>query len=276
MAMNLGQYTDYKKAIKDRVKDLQSSRPGFTLKRLAERIPIQYTYLSKVLNDESSHLNEDHLYQIGQILEFYAHESDFLQVLRAYQTTGNAARKANLFKQLERLGRDLGLSAKKQTGDAIELQREMRYLMDPFCMLVFVSLHIPIYRQDPKRLAAPLGLTHDRLKGILSLLAEIGQIEIGTTPFQIKKLNNSRTHFDKNHPLTRMHQHLLGITCQNQVLKLREEEKENLQITFTADEGTAKRVRTEIAKFMKTLEGEVSAAKDENLYQMNLQFFPWV
>src|SRR5436190_1251586 len=134
--MNLGQYTDYKKVIKDRVKDLQAARPGFTLKRLAERIPIQYTYLSKVLNDERSHLNEDHLFQIGQILEFFSHETDYLQTLRAYQTTENASRKQSLFKQLERMGRDLGLSAKKKTGEEMQLQREMSYLMDPFCMLV--------------------------------------------------------------------------------------------------------------------------------------------
>jgi uncharacterized protein (TIGR02147 family) len=274
--MNLGQYTDYKKVIKDRVKDLQGDRPGFTLKRVAERIPIQYTYLSKVLNDERSHLNEDHLYQIGQILEFFSHETDYLQTLRAYQTTENAARKQSLFKQLERQGRDLGLSAKKKNGEDLQLQREMSYLMDPFGMLVFVGLHIPIYRQDPKRLAQPLGLPLDRLKGILTLLSEIGQIETGTTPFQIKKLNNSRTHFDKNHPLTRMHQHLLGIACQDQILKSEEAEKENLQITFTADAKTAKRVRAEIAKFMKGLENDVSDAKDERLYQMNLQFFPWV
>jgi uncharacterized protein (TIGR02147 family) len=266
MAMNLGQYTDYKKVIKDRVKALQAERPGFTLKRVAERIPIQYTYLSKVLNDERAHLNEDHLYQIGQILEFFSHETEYLQTLRAYQTTENAARKQALFKQLERQGRDLGLSAKKRTGEELSLQRDM---------LVFVSLHIPIFRQDPKRLSASLGLSLDRLRGILSILAEIGQIEVGTTPFQVKKLNNSRTHFDKNHPLTRMHQHLLGIACQNQILKLKEEEKENLQITFTADEKTAKRVQAEITKFMKGLEGDVASAKDERLYQMNLQFFSW-
>jgi len=274
--MKIGEYTDYKKVIKDRVKDLQSSRSGFTLKRLAERIPIQYTYLSKVLNDERAHLNEDHLFQIGQLLDFYSHEVEYLQLLRAYQTTENATRKKTLFKQLERMGRDLGLSAKKKTGTDMQLQREMSYLMDPFCMLVFVGLHIPMYRQDPKRLAVPLGLTLERLKGILSILAEIGQIETGTTPFQVLKLNNSRTHFDKNHPLTRMHQHLLGISCQNQILKLKEEEKENLQITFTADERTAKRIREELSKFLKTLEGDVKGAKNEQLYQMNLQFFQWV
>jgi len=273
--MNLGQYTDYKKVIKDRVKTLQAERPGFTLKRLAEKIPIQYTYLSKVLNDERAHLNEDHLYQIGQLLEFYSHEADYLQTLRAYQTTENAARKQALYKQLERMGRDLGLHAKKKTGEEMQLQREMAYLMDPFCMLVFVGLHIPAYRQDPKRLAQPLGLTLERLKAVLTILAEIGQIETGTTPFQVKKLNNSKTHFDKNHPLTRMHQHLLGIACQNQVLKLAEEEKENLQITFTADARAAARISDSIQKFIRELQAGIAPGKDERLYQMNFQFFPW-
>lgn len=276
--MKLGEFTDYKKAIRARAKELQAQKPSVTLKRIAERIPLQYTYLSKVLNDDRSHLSEDHVYEIAQILELFPQETDYLLLLRSYQTTAHPARKQALFKRLEKERGNLGVSAQILTGATstqVDFRNEMNYLMDPFASIVRIALYIPAYRQDPKKLCSQLGLSLDRMKGILKTLAMAGLIETGASPFQIIKIHKDKIHFSKEHPLMRMHQYLTSIACQNQLLKTEEENQDHVQVKFAGSEAMRKEIQVEFKKFLKRVEELAGEAKNENLYQMNFQFFRW-
>ena len=68
--MDIYKQTSYKQIIKDSVKEKKQQRSSFNLRKLAECIPVQYTYLSKVLNHEEAHLNEDHLFKACRLLDF--------------------------------------------------------------------------------------------------------------------------------------------------------------------------------------------------------------
>jgi hypothetical protein len=59
MAFIIYEHTDYKKIIKDRLKDLKKTKAKFSLQYLSEILDIQYTFLSKVLNSDSHQLSED-------------------------------------------------------------------------------------------------------------------------------------------------------------------------------------------------------------------------
>jgi len=56
--------------VKDRLSELRKEKPSLSLKNIASKIPIQYTYLSKAMNDGKTHVNEDHLFTMAQILDF--------------------------------------------------------------------------------------------------------------------------------------------------------------------------------------------------------------
>src|SRR4051794_24029697 len=87
---------NYKDIIKTRVRYLKTRKAGVSLKKLADQIPIQYTYLSKSLNDELTHLNEDHLFRLGSLLDFLPDEVEYLLLLRARNLTTNTQRKDQL------------------------------------------------------------------------------------------------------------------------------------------------------------------------------------
>lgn len=274
--MNLADQSDYKSAIKIRLKELQELKPGLTLKKVSEKIPIQYTYLSKVLNDADTHLNEDHLFQVGQILEFFPQEIEYLLLLRAHQTATLPARKDFAFKSLEKARKTLGIRAKVQEPSLHQLTQEMGYLFDPFCVLVYVALSMPAIRKDPRQLCQTLGIHPTRLKDILKKLALIDFIEMGTGPFNVVKTNKGKLHYSKDHPLMRVHQHLFALASQDQLLKSGEEEKERFQVTFTGDRKAFAQVKAEFHGFLKRIEEIVRTSKDENVMQMNFDLFFWV
>src|SRR5579871_1206910 len=94
---------DYKKAIRARIKDRASLRRPLTLKKVAERISIQYTYLSKALNDEKTHLSEDHLFAIGKLVDWMPEETDYVLLLRALAVASNPERKEDLRLKIARI-----------------------------------------------------------------------------------------------------------------------------------------------------------------------------
>ena len=277
--MKLGDFDDYKRALRARLKDsTRTAAKGLTLKRIAERIAIQYTYLSKVMNDPEIHLSEDHVFEIARILGFPPHEIDYLLLLRAHQTAKYPARKREIALRIDRAREGLGVSAAARAapGAAADFTNEMNYLFDPFASIVRVALYVPQFRQDPKRLGSPLGITMERLRGILKNLALIGFIETGGTAFQIVKVHPEKLHFGKEHPLMRMHQYLSSIACQNALLKGDDADVENVQVKFTADENARRKIRTEFRKFLKVVEEIAGQAPNESLYQLNFQLFNWL
>src|SRR4051794_836980 len=101
--MDLYSETDYRQIIRKRVKQLNQTRKHLTLRKLASMIPVQNTYLSKSLNDPKTHLNEDHLFRICKLLEFFPQEIDYVFLLRAQAIANDPDRKTFLEKKANRL-----------------------------------------------------------------------------------------------------------------------------------------------------------------------------
>src|SRR3954464_13045770 len=112
--MEIYQEADYKKAIRLRLKELGRVRKGMTLKKLAQKIPIQYTYLSKALNDEKTHLSEDALFTLAKLLEFFPDELDYLFLLRAHAMASRPERKEHLLGKILQIQKAHKLDAPMQ------------------------------------------------------------------------------------------------------------------------------------------------------------------
>ncbi len=274
--MRIADQTQYKASIKVRLMELQQLRPGLTLKKLATQIPIQYTYLSKALNDSSTHLNEDDLFRLGQLLEFFPQEIEFLLLLREHETATLPARREFAYHKLEKARKALGVRADVRESDILQVSQEMGYLLDPFCVLVHVALHIPAIRKDPRSLCAHLGISQARLKEILKKLSLVDFIEMDTGPFSVKKVNRGKLHYPKEHPLMRVHQNLFKMASQDQLLKTAEEQKESFQVTFTADAAAFEKIRAEFQDFVRKVEETVRPTKPERLLQLGFDLFFWV
>ncbi len=72
---------DYRSIIKDRLK-LAKQDKKLRLVDFSSQLGIQYTYLSKCLNQMGHHLSNDHVYQIVKSLGFNDDEIDYILLLK--------------------------------------------------------------------------------------------------------------------------------------------------------------------------------------------------
>jgi len=265
----------YKQAIRERMKELRANGKPRTLRKVAERIPVQHTYLSRILNLEGKHLNEDHLFTICNLLDFDSEEAEYLLLLRAEATTTHAARKKHLQDKLAHLREAKQLRASIQDFNSQNLSKEVGYLFDPLCVVVHVSLGIEEYRKNPDRLCAQLGITRKNLKEILRKLCDMGFIDLAENG-AVSSVNRRHIHYSPQHPLMRAHQTFLRSLGISQLPKIEEEDKSSFMVTFSAEPETFQAIKDSFQKFIKEIEKKVVAAQCRNTYQLNFDLFKWV
>lgn len=270
------EYRDYKEALRDRAKFIKNSRPQLTLQNLAKKISIQYTYLSKVLNSDSTHLGEDHLYSIGQYLEYLPEEIDFLLLLRSYQTTENLNRKENLFKKIESIAKSKKISAEHIESSSFELNKDLAYLFNPICQIIQVSLFIKDYKSNPRLLGPLLGLNVKQLKEYLKILENSGYIKLDAEdPFKVLEIKKKAQYFTKTHPLMRAHQSMLKDALQSRLTQTLEENKESFMVTFTMDEKGFEFTKLAFDEFIKKVQSYTFECHHTNVYQICFDFLRW-
>lgn len=266
----------YKAVLKEQVAYLRRVNKGATLKKIAKRVKIQYTYLSKTLNDSQTHLSQDRLFQICQVLGLGPEETDFVSLLREYETASDPAWREHLLTRLDKVRKTRKLNAKIQDYDSSRLQNEMNYLFDPLADVVCVSLYIPAYRKTPRLLCGQLGITPVRLNKILASLSDVGHIEMEESGGGVKKLLSSPIHYGPDHPLVRVHQNLMKTAILAQLMRVPEDEKQSLLFTMNLDKKSFEAAKVEFQVFLKRLEEIAKKSKTEGTYQLSLDFFKWV
>ncbi|MBI3543317.1 MAG: DUF4423 domain-containing protein [Deltaproteobacteria bacterium] len=274
--MDLFLEDDYKNAIRARLKDRATTRKPLTLKKVSEKIAIQYTYLSKALNDEKTHLSEDHLFAITRVLDLLPEEADYLMLLRSHAVASNLERKADLKLKLERIRKARKLRASMQEFNAMQVQLEMAYLLDPLCLLTNIALHLDEYFHHPKKLCVALGVSPGKLRAVLRNLEQLGFVELGAGEFEVRKMLKSRFHYNTDHPLMRVHQSLLKQYASSQLLKTAETDKHAFMATFTADEATFEKIKQEFQGFLGKVEKLAGQSKAKGMYQLSFDLFRWL
>lgn len=266
----------YRAALKLRMQVLRR-KEDLSFRKIADNIRVQSTFLSRAMNRDDVHLNEDHFFAVLQFLRFSEPETDYLLALRAYEMALNQKRKDFFRKKLEQLQLQHSLKGTQSELGKIKPSDELSYMLNPLGVLVYVSLHLKHFLEKPKFLISALGISEEKLKEILGQLRSLGYIETGTSSFQITKLVRVPLHYNKTHPLMRAHQQILKTMCSAQVLKLSESEKTNFMITLTGDNETFEEIQKEFMRFVERVQ-KISQTKKSHkeVYQMNFDLFKWI
>jgi hypothetical protein len=265
----------YKTVIRDRVRECKGSGSALTLKRVAEKIPLQYTYFSKVLNQPDVHLNADQIHRVGEILGLSDPEQRFLCLLHTHQTTSMRSRKDRAYADLDVLRKRISLSAaapERPSGE--DLLSEMSYLFDPICIVAAVAFSIERYRKDPRLLAPLFGVSNERIRECIGKLESAGLVARGPG-LSVTRVSQKRSHLEKTHPLMRTHQHLLRLVFQDRLMKTSEEFKESFQATFTSDVRALPQFREEFRKFVTALQKISVEYPSKDLFSVSLDLFRW-
>lgn len=271
--MKLMEATDYKKVLKIKVKE--GPRPGsrLTWKKIAERIDVQYTYLSRTLNRDDVHMSEDHLHEICKLLQLMPDETEYLLSLRGLATAGSQARKDYLTKKIQALRQAKRINAPAEQGSLAS--GEIHFVLSPLAWVTYFALGIKRQRENVRRLAPLLGIDVGQLKGILHSLHDLGLIEIENDIFNVIKVNKNHFHYGLEHPLTRLHQQALRLACDAHFQKLPEGKRQRFMVTFNADESCHRKIEELFNQFILEVEKQVVKAPSQATYQMNFELFPW-
>ncbi len=275
IGMNLYSEQDYKKAIRERMKELNALGKPVTLKSLAEKIPVQYTYLSRALAGEDKHLGDDHLFTLCKLLKFSPDEIEYLMLLRAEATTDNLNRKKHLQTRIAHIKETKNLKANLRGMEGYASFNEIDYLFEPLCIVVHVSLGIEEFRKTPHRLASVLGITRNRLREVLRKLRDIGFIEMNSEE-QITQVTRAHMHYTPDHPLMRAQQNLLRTSSLSYLSKADEEDRHSFMVTFSADPNAFHQIKENFQKYIQEVEKTVVAASNKSTYQMMFDVFKWV
>lgn len=267
---------DYRLTLKARMKALQKERPALTWRKLAAEIPMQYTYLSKALNDEGTHLSEDHLFVICRALEFFPDEVEFISLQRSLATSRDPERRTYLERKVRDARGSRQLNAEEQALSASNFSEQIRYLLEPLCLVVHQALDLETFRKDPRRLCAPLTISIDQLKEILRVLSRNDYIELDDDGLTVKKIKPGHIHFGPEHFLMRYHLSMVKSQMVARLARTPENEKYGFLVTFTMDETSYGKVREEFQKFLKSVEAIASRAKPHSVYQMSFDLFKWL
>lgn len=273
--MNVFEVNDYKKALRERTREIRKRRPKMTMRYLASKIPIQYTYLSKALSQPAVHLNEDDLFSLCRMLEFLSEETEYLCLLRAVETSHEPIRRSHLKNKAERIRRSQELAASMQQFQSSQLNQDMSYLFDPMAIVVHVSLFNKDYAAHPKRLCSLLGISASRLQRILKNLSQAQFIELSETG-EIVSVLKGQIHYGTDHPLMRAHQGLLKSQSAARVQQAEESDKYSIISTFVTDEPTFKKLQDRLKAFLKEAETLVRESRPEGTFQLNLDLFRWL
>ncbi len=274
-AMDVHAEHDYKSALKSKIKTLNRGGKPVTLKRLAESIPCQYTYLSRVLKGNDKHLSDDHLFTLCNLLDFAPDEIEYLMLLRASSTTTHESRKHYLQTKLAHLREERKLAASIQEFEGQVVYKDADYLFEPLCVVVHVSLGIEEYRKNPQRLCPALGITRTRLKELLRKLRDVGFIE-QESDGSISKVNRAHFHYSPKHPLMRAHQSFLRSLSLSHLSRTEEEDRHSFMVTFSGEPETFREIKEAFQKMIQEMEKKVRASKNTNTYQLTFDLFKWL
>ncbi len=86
--MSIYSYLEYRPALAERLVRQKNQPGGVTMAKLAEKIPVQPSYLTNVVK-ERAHFNADQLHTLCELLGYTAEEIRYLTLLLEHERSSN-------------------------------------------------------------------------------------------------------------------------------------------------------------------------------------------
>lgn len=271
--MNPFEYTNYRSLLSDQAKAWKKSRPGWTLRKIAEKANIQPPYLTNVLKARA-HLSADQICSLAYVFEWNEDTTDFSLLLMEWERSGNSKRRTALGEKIARTQKEkvqIKAQLKKEVVQT-SLGSDHKFFLNPYHYIVNAFLSIPRFAREPLRIASCISIKPADINGILNDLQEMKFVEKAGDGYRKLKKN---FHLPKESPLCLPHQTLLQLASTQHMQNLPEGEKTNFTLTFSADQKTKDRINAEFRKFLQAVEPLVKEAPSEQVYGLRFDLFRW-
>ncbi len=272
--MNIYKYLSYSDFIKSFLESKKGTFPKWTQKKLARLSGIQESYFSNVLKSKAS-LNQDQIFRVAGVMNLDSEATDYLLLLGDLQDCSDHLRREHLLKKVEEFKKKnlksevkLGAQAPAESTDFY-----VKYYSDPYIKVIHVALAISKYRKTPKLLVDALDIPIHRVEKALAILEEIGVLEINKEGVEIKKKG---FHLPEDHPLIWSHQTLLRQLSITHTANQKPTNKYSFSVTLSCERKTKDIIKNKLLEALKEIQGDVKDAKSEEVYQLNIDLFPWL
>lgn len=272
--MNIYDELDYKvalrKALDDRKKCLGQR---FTYERVAERVGLQKTYLSRMLRSDGPHLNVDQLFKLAEVLELERDERDYLHLLLEHERSQVEGRKQELQQAINAIRqRQQRSEAHIKMAGELNTNERAEYFLKPDLQLVHMFLCIERFRCDTAKVAGKLGLSLEELRTHLITLERLNLIELDGDKVMVCR---EQAHLPVESPLCAGSRVLMRLKAMQRYERLSAERSYNFGVVFTATESERLWLREEFLKILSQLKDRCDAAPAEEVYQMSFDLFDW-
>ncbi len=273
--MNFFSYLDYREAIADLIEDSKAKGLSISISKLADKIGIQKTYVSRVLRKQA-HFSSDQIFACATALNFGQEETDYMILLMEHDRTGLRDRKRFL---AERIREKQAAKRKVEHIDATTFettieQNYVEYYLEPYSPVVYMHLLIPEFARDPQKIRSIIPITQDHLNAILATLVRLKLIERGVDQKSYKVTVN-QIHLPKQSPLSFPAEQLTRMMSLEHMKKIPKDRRFYYSATFTADETTRAYLHDELLKFIAQADKKIRPAPSEAAYHMSFDLFPW-
>lgn len=273
MILNVYNHLKYRAALEEMIEIRRNSPTRLTLRRLAEQVGLQPSFLTNVLKERFD-FSSDQLFAVATELGFSQVERKYLSLLLEHERSTFKPRRDELLKEIEAIRNEQQKTEKHLSSKKVEMtpDAQAEYYLDPFVQLAHVHLSLPLYDKQPDRMAQVLGISNEHLAKVLEVLIRIGYVERKGTHYVVVGRNR---HLPKDNPLCGPHQALMRLKSIDQMQRLSSEQAYSFSATITGNEETWEQLRDAYLTFVKKAEGIVKPAPSKKAYQMNFDLFPW-
>lgn len=264
-------FESYKQVLRSFISARRKADPIFSQSQLADRMGVQKSYLSRVLNGEA-HLNADQLYLLAGEINLRDDEFDYLLLLLEIERCGLESRRQGLIRK-----RDEIRSAKMQSDQFLErtaavpdIQAFTEYYANPLIPIVHMYLTMPKFLSNPSLAQTELGITPLQLQAALSSLEKCGVLVLDKKRYRLAKIN---LHLSPDSPLFKIYAtqfRLMSI----QHLQARSQDPDYFfTASFSTNEKTRREIKKRFLEFLRWMSQEVAKETPSNVYHLNFDLF---
>ena len=272
--MRIFQENDFRYIITSMVRAAKAKRGGITFERLAIAARVQKAHVTNVLKGRAC-FQPDQLFLICKALRLSKEETAYLLLLLEHERSVVEERKAEIQKAIHEMQHE-HLQTEKyiqtETAEAPLERKVPRYYLEPIHQIVHIALSIERFAQNPKALKSVLGISHERMIGILALLESNGIIEQKAGRWRTIKKQVHLSRASEIYPAWKMQMQNLG-QARNQLQT--SEKSYGFSVVFSADEKTRVKIQAKLLDLITEIEPLVVKAPAQNVYQLSLELLPW-
>lgn len=271
--MSVFEYNNYRDALENEIVQKKQKGHGLTYTLLAEKTGVQKTYLTNVFKNRA-HFSTDQIYSIGKALSLSSSEIKYLELLLEKERSGLALRKRELEKQIKTLRTQNQKAERKIKSQVLknDIDHIAPYYLEPFSQII----HLMMDLDEPKsidEMANSLNTSKEHIYRVIEMMLGLGYLKKSKEgEYKVVKKN---FFLSKDSFIHAPHLSLLRLRSVDHLLKLDSGIKESFSLSFSADEETFRKIRDEFLKFLENCEELIRPAPAKQVYQLNLDLFPW-